>query len=161
MATKIPIVINIDVWNFPCGLILKMNILFINIESTCEFIYNFVAICSTTQYPFVFPPKRKQPPLDILKSSVNKWRNQYKKASFICLYRYGALERSSGFMRTCHTMIIIVQTTSGDTYSLKGKFGSPNKKLADITRDWMMIYSHKKELWWLAYKYDIFLSHRT
>ena len=47
--------------------------------------------------------------------------NQDKKVAFIRVDEDGALPRSSEFMRTCHKMNIIVQTTGGDASSLNGK----------------------------------------
>ena len=64
-------------------------------------------------------------------------------------------------MSTCHSMNIIVQTTGGDASSLNGKSESPNKTLANITRDILLNSSHKKELWFFAYQYAIWLSRRN
>ena len=71
-------------------------------------------------------------------------RNQDKKVAFIRVDEDGALARSSEFMKTCHKMNIIVQTTGGDASSLNGKSESSNKTLANITRDILLNSSHKK-----------------
>ena len=118
-------------------------------------------ICSATSHPFGFPSRSKRPPLDILKFLVTTLRNQDKKVSFIRVDEDGALDRSSEFMRTYHSMNIIVEITGGDVSSLNGKSESPNKTLANITRALLMNSSHKKELWCFAYKYAIWLSRRT
>ena len=80
------------------------------------------------------PIQKKRPPLDILKFIVTTLRNQDKKVSFIKFYSDGALARSSEFMKTCHNMNIIVQTTCGDSSSINGKSKIPNKTLANIMR---------------------------
>ena len=58
-------------------------------------------------------------------------------------------------------MNIIVQTTSGDAYSLNGKIESPNNTLANITRYLLLKQSHKIELWCFPYHYAIWTPHRT
>ena len=72
---------------------------------------DFVAICSATSHPFGFPCIRKRLPPDILKFLVIALRNQNRKFSFIRVDKYGALEISPEFMKTCHNMNTIVQTT--------------------------------------------------
>ena len=73
----------------------------------------------------------------------------------------GALARSSEFMRTRHNMNIIVQTTGGYASSINGKSEIPNKILANITRYILMKSSQKKEFWYFAYQYAIWISLRT
>ena len=80
-----------------------------------------MAICSDDSYPFVFPPKSKRPPLDILKYIVTKLSNKEKEFAFMLVYEDGALERSSEFMNKFHIINIIVQTTDGDVFYLNGK----------------------------------------
>ena len=58
-------------------------------------------------------------------------------------------------------MNIIVQTVGGYASSLNGKIESPNKTLANIMRDFLLNSSHKKELWFFSYQYDIWISRRT
>ena len=128
-----------------------MDFAFFNVESIRGFTSTFVAICSATSYPFGFPSRSKRSPLDILKLVVTTSRNQDKKFALIRVDEDGALARSSEFMRTCHNMNIIVQTTGGDASSLNGKNESPNKTLANITKAHFSNSSHKKELWCLAY----------
>ena len=118
-----------------------------NVESICGFTSNFVAICSATSHPFGFISRRKIPPLDVLKFLVTTLRNQDEKVSFIQVDENGALLISSEFMKTCHNIYIMVQTTGGDASSLNGKIEIPNKKLDNTTRDLLMNSSHKKELW--------------
>ena len=87
--------------------------------------------------------------------------NQDNKAAFIRVDEDGALARLSHFMKTCHNMNIIVQTTGGDASSLNGKSESTNKTLANITRALLLNSSHKKELWCFAYQYAIWLSRQN
>ena len=103
-----------------------------------------LAMCYATSYPFGCPSRRKQLPLEVIKILVTKFRNQDRKLAFIQVYEYGALERSSRFMRTCHKMNIIVQTTSRDASSINGKNEIPNKTLDNITRYLLMNSIHKK-----------------
>ena len=105
-----------------------------------------MAICSATSYPFGFPFRSKSPPLDILKFLVTTLRNQDKKVSFIRVDEDGALEKYSEFMKTCHNMNIIVQTTGGYASSLNGKSESPNRALAKTTRALLMKSSHKEKI---------------
>ena len=49
-------------------------------------------------------------------------------------------------MKTRHYMNIIVQNTGGYAYSLNGKSESPNKTLANITRDLILNSTHNIEL---------------
>ena len=123
--------------------------------------FTLVAICSDTSYPFGFKSRSKLPPLDILKFLVTTLINHDNKVAFIRVDEYGALAVSSEFMRTCHNMNIIVHTTGGDASSLNGKSKSPNKTLANITRALLLKSSHKKELWFFAYQYAIWISRRT
>ena len=113
---------------------LHMDFAFFNVEIILVFTSNFVAICSAISYPFRFKPRSKRPPFDILKFLVTTLRNQDKNFSLIRFDEYGALARSSEFMKTCHNMNIIVKTTGGDEYYLNGKTKSTNKTLYNITR---------------------------
>ena len=140
---------------------LQMDFAFFNVESIRGFTSTFVAICSATSYPFGFPSRSKRPPLDILKFLVTTLRNQDKKVAFIRVDEDGALARSSEFMRTCHNMNIIVQTTGGDASSLNGKSESPNKTLANIIRSIILNSSLKKEIWCFAYQYSMWISRQT
>ena len=139
---------------------LQMDFMFFNVESIRGFTSTFVAICSATSYPFGFPSRSKIPPLDILKFLFTSLRNQDKTVAFIRVDEYRALARSSEFMKTCHNMSIIFQTTGGDTSFINGKRKIPNKTLANITRDLLMNSSHKKELLCFPYQYVIRLSRR-
>ena len=98
-----------------------MDFSFFNVESIGGFNSTFVDICSTTSHPFGFPSIIKCPPLDILKFLVNKLRNKDKKVAFILFDEYGALSRSSEFIKTCHNMNILVQTTGEYAYELNSK----------------------------------------
>ena len=109
-----------------------MDFAVFNVEVIPEFTSTFVAICSATSYLFGFPSRSKRPPLDILKFLVSTFINQDKEVAFIRLDEYGALARSSEFIRTCPNMNIIVHTTGGDASSLNGKSESHNKTLANI-----------------------------
>ena len=100
---------------------LQIDFAFFNVESIRGFTSTFLAICSATSYPFGFPSRSKRPPLDILKFIVATLRNQDKKVAFVIDDEDGALARSSEFMKTCHNMNIIVQTTGGDASSINGK----------------------------------------
>ena len=160
-ATKITRCPTTDVSKFSPGFMLQIYFAFSNLESTRGFTSTFVAILYATSHPFGFSSRSKRPPLDILKFLVTKLRNQDKKVAFIRVDEYGALARSSEFMRTCHNMNIIVQTTGGDASSLHGKSESPNRTLANITRALLLNSIHKKELWCFAYQYAIWLSRRT
>ena len=85
--------------------------------------------------PFGLPSRNKRPPLDILNFLVTTFINQDKKFALIRVDEYGALSRYLEFMRTCHNMNTIVQTTGGDASSINSKSESPNKTFANITRD--------------------------
>ena len=94
-----------------------------------------MAICYATYYPFGFLSRIKRTPLEILKIIVTTLRNQDNKFAFFWVDEDGVLARYSEFMKTCHNINIIVQTTGIDASSINGKIESPNKKLANITRD--------------------------
>ena len=103
-----------------------------------------MTICYATSQPSGFPSRNKRPPLDNLKFLVTTLRNHDKKVVFIRVYEDGALARSSEFMKSCHTMNIIVQTTGLYASSLNGKIECPNKTLANITRALLLNLIHKK-----------------
>ena len=128
-----------------------MGFTFFNVEIIRGFNSTFVAICSATSYPFVFPYRSKHPTLDILEFLVNTLSHQDKKVAFIWVDEDVALERYSEFKNTCHSMNITVQTTGGDVYSLNGEIESPNKTLENIIRALLLNPSHNKELWLFAY----------
>ena len=92
---------------------------------------------------------------------VATFRNQDKKVAFIRVDEYGALERYSEFVRTCHNINIIVQTIGGDESSLNCNRKITNKTLYNIIRVLLTNSSHKKKLWCLPYQYDILISRRT
>ena len=97
--------------------------------------------------PFVFPYRSKRLPLDILIFLVTTLINKYNKVSFIKIDEYGALERSSEFMKTCHNTNIIVQSPGEDASYLIGKNKIPNKTLDNIKRALLLNSIHKKEPW--------------
>ena len=116
-----------------------------------------MGICAANSYPFVFPSRRKCPPLDILKFLATTLRNQDNTFVFIRVDEDGAPEISSKKAKKCHNMNIIVQTIGGDVSSINGKSESPNKTIDNITRDILLKSSHKKELWCFAYQYAIWI----
>ena len=75
-ANKITRVTSINVSKFPPGFMLQMDFDFFNVESIHGFTSDFVDLCSATSYPFVFPPRIKDTPLNILKFLVTTLRNQ-------------------------------------------------------------------------------------
>ena len=120
-----------------------------------------MTIWSANSYPFGFPSRSKRPLLDILKFLVTTLRNNDKKVAFIRVDEDRELARTSEPIKTCHNMNIIVQTTGGDTSSLNGKSESHNKALSNIKIAIVLNSSHKKESWYLAYQYAIWLSRQT
>ena len=140
---------------------LQMDFAFFNVKSIRGFTSTFVVICSATSYPFGFPSRSKRLPLDILKFLVTAFINQDKKVAFVRVNEDVALARSCKFMKTCHNMNIIVQTTRGDASSLSGKSEIPNKTLDNIKIALLLNSSYKKELWFFSYQYAICLSRRT
>ena len=124
---------------------IQIYISFFNVEIIRGFTSTSVVICSATSYPFGFSSRSKRLYFDILKRLVSVLRNQDKKFAFIRVYEYGALARSSEFLKTCHNMNIIVQTTGVYVSSLDGKIESPSKTLATTTRVLLLNSSHKKE----------------
>ena len=123
---------------------LQMYFAFFNVVSIRGFISTFIAICSTTSYPFGFPSRTKLPHLDILKFLVTTLSNHDNKLAFIKIDEDGALARSSEFTKTCHNMSIIVKTIGGDSSPLNGKSEVPNKTLANLTRALLLNSSHNK-----------------
>ena len=140
---------------------LQMDFALSNVEIICVFTSIFVAICSTTSYPFGFTSIIKRSSLEILKFLGATLRNQDNKVTFIRADVDVSLARSSEFMKTCHNMNIIVQTIDGDAFSINGKSEIQNKTFANITRGLILDSSHKKELCFFAYQYYIWLSHPT
>ena len=128
----------------PPGFMLKTYFEFFNVESIFVFTSTFVDICSTTSYPFVFPSRSTCPPLDILKFIFTILRNQDNKVAFIRVEKDVTLAISFEFMKTCHNMNTILQTTGVYTLSLNGKIRSPNKTLSNIIGDLLLKSSHKK-----------------
>ena len=82
-ATEITRGSNIYVSKSPPGFIIQKDFASLNAESICGFTPKFVAICSSTSYPFWFPCIIKHPPIDILDILVNTLRNKDKKFPFI------------------------------------------------------------------------------
>ena len=120
-ATKISRGPTTDASKFGPGFMLQMDFAFFNVDCIRGFTSTFVAICSSTSHPFVFPYSSKLPPLDILKFLVTTLKNQDNKVVFVRVDEDVALAISLEFMRTCHNMNIIVQTTGGDASYLNGK----------------------------------------
>ena len=143
-AAKIPRGPTTDVSNFSPGFMLQIYFSFFNVEIIRGFTSNFVAICFANSHPFGFPSRSKRPPLGTLQFLLTTLRNHDKKVSLIRVDKDRALARSSEFMKTFHNMNIIVQTTGGDASSLNGKSESPNKTLANITRNILLNSIHKK-----------------
>ena len=83
-------------------------------------------------------------PLDILKFIITTLKNQDKKVALIRVEKYGAMERSSEFVKTRHNINTIIKNTDGDASSLNGKIEIPNKKLANIKISLLLNSSHKK-----------------
>ena len=79
-----------------------------------------MAICSATSYYFSFILISKRPPLEIQELLDNTLNNQDKKVAFIQLDEDLALARYSEFMKKCHNMNLIGQTTGRDASSING-----------------------------------------
>ena len=133
-VTKVPTGPTFDVLKFIPRFMLKMDFSFFNIEIICGFTSTFVAMCSSTSHLFGFTPRIKRTLIDILNFIFSTLSNQDKKLPFIKDDKDGSLERSSEFMKTCHNMNIILQTTYGDKSSPNGKVKIPNKTISNITR---------------------------
>ena len=86
-----------------------MDFEFFNVESIGGFTSTYLDLCYAISYPFGFMTRIKHPPLYIIKFLVATLINQDKKFSFIRVDVYGALVRSSIFLKTCHNMNIIVK----------------------------------------------------
>ena len=121
-----------------------MDFEFLNVESICGFTSTFVAIYSSTPHIFGFSSRRKRPPIDIINFLVTTLGNKYKKVEFIPVDKCGSLERSYEFIKTCHNMNTIVQTTGEDASSLNGKSEIPNKTIDNTTRALLLKPRHKK-----------------
>ena len=147
--------------NFPLGSCFIWILYFSMLKNICGFTSAFMDICSTTSQPFGFTYRSKRPTLDILKFLFTTLSNQDNKFVFIRVDEDGSLARSSWFMKTCHTMNIIVQTKDGYESSLNSKSESPNKILDNIKISLLLYSSHKKEPWCFAYQYAIWISRRT
>ena len=119
--TKIPIVPTTDVSKFAHRFMFQMYFAFFNVEIIRGFTSTFVAIYSATSLPFGFPSRRKRPPLEILKFILTLLINRDNKVAFIWVHEDGSLSRSSDFIKTCHHMNIIFQTTDGNSSYLNGK----------------------------------------
>ena len=157
-ATEIAIGPTTDVLKFAPGFMLHIDVVFYNVESIFVFTSNFVAICSATSYPFGFTSISKRTPIDTLKRFVATLGNQDIKFSFIRVDEDGALGRSYEFMKTCHNMDIIVQTTGKDASSLNGKIRTLNNTLDNITRDLLMNSSPMKEIFSTVSQTNLLLS---
>ena len=104
---------------------LQMDFSFFNVEIIRGFTTTFFTIYSNTSHPFIFPPRSKSPPLDILKCIAATLRNQDEKVALIWVNEDGALEMYSELMKKFHNMNIIVQTKVGDASSLNFKIENP------------------------------------
>ena len=140
---------------------LQMYLVFLNVESIRGFTSTFVDICSAASYPFRFLYKIKWRTIGIIKFLVTTLMDQDIKVSFVLFDEYGALAIYSEFMRMCHNMKIIVQTTVEDASSLNGKSERTNKTLANTTRAILLKSHHKKELLCLDYQHYICLYRLT
>ena len=138
-----------------------MDFAFFNAGIIRGFTSTFVAIYSATSYPFGFPSRSKRIPLDILKILVSTLKNQDKKVAFIRVDEDGELVRCSEFIKTCHNMNIMVQNIGGNASFLNDKNAIHNKTLANIMRDLLLNSSHKKEPWFFAYQYVIWMSRQN
>ena len=110
-----------DVSIFSPGFMLKMNFSFFHDESILGFTSIFVFVCSATPYPFVFPYRSKLPPPGVLKFLVTTLRNQGKKIALIRVDENVAIAISSEFVKACHNMNIVVQTTGVYASYINGK----------------------------------------
>ena len=136
-----------DVSKFAPGFMLQTYFAFLNVEIIRGFTYNLEAIFSATSHPFGFPPRSKNPHLEIPIFLVTTLMNQFKKVELIRVDEDGTLKISYELMKTCHNMNTIVQTTGGYESSLNGKNEIPNKTLANIKRDLLLKSSNKKHIW--------------
>ena len=123
---------------------LQMYFLFSNFESIRGFNSTLLDVCSANSYPFGFPSRNKLPPLEILEFLVATLINQDKKVAFIIVDEYGALERSSESMKTCHNMNIIVHTTGEYASSINGNSEIPNNTLTNNMRALILNSGHNK-----------------
>ena len=60
-------------------------------------------------------------------------------------FQLGSLAKYPKFLKTCHNMNTIVQTTGGYESSLNGNSETPNKALDNTTEALLMNSSHKKK----------------
>ena len=89
-AIKISIGTTINVSKISPGFMLQIYFACFDVGSIRGLTSTFVAICSSTSYPFVFPSRIKPLSIDTLKLLVTTLRNQDKKVAFIRVDEYGA-----------------------------------------------------------------------
>ena len=119
-ATKITRANNIDAFKFSHGFMLQIGFSFSMMKAFVDLYLHLWLYVLPIHTPLDFHPE-KLAPFGTIPLLVNTLNNQDKKSSLIWRGKFVALEISSEFIRACHNMKIIVQTSGGGAYSLNEK----------------------------------------
>ncbi len=99
-------------------------------------------ICASTCYPFGFPCKNRNPPLETIRWFINTLRVQGHQPAFIRVDEDGALAQSAEFCSLIIELSLVLQTTSGGNSLNNGKVERPHATTANMIRSSLSTMNH-------------------
>jgi hypothetical protein len=151
---------------------LHVDFSFFSVTSIRGFTSSLDIRCGSTSFPFAFPSKGKNPPLDVIRFTINTLRSQGFQVNFIRVDEDRALALSSEFCELILELGCVLETTSGGNSTNNGVVERGNRVNGNMIRTALttlksLIPSNQlpndfkvEELWCFALQHSVFVQRR-
>jgi hypothetical protein len=151
---------------------LHVDFSFFSVTSIRGFTSSLDIRCGSTSFPFAFPSKGKNPPLDVLRFTINTLRSQGFQINFIRVDEDRSLALSSEFCELILELRCVLETTSGGNSTNNGVVERGNRVNGNMIRTALttlksLIPSDQlpndfkiEELWCFALQHSVFVQRR-
>jgi hypothetical protein len=145
---------------------------FFSVTSIRGFTSSLDIRCGSTSFPFAFPSKGKNPPLDVLRYTINTLRTQGFQVNFVRVDEDRGLARSAEFCELILELNCILETTAGGNSTNNGMVERGNRVNANMIRsalttlkslippDELPTSMKIEELWCFALRHSVFVQRR-
>ena len=102
---------------------------------------------ATTSHLFGYPTSSKRPPLQLIKTLIQFYRQNGYKRSIFRVGECGELSRSADFMQLCIYHEVIFETTGGYASLINGKLEHPHQTINNMVCIQLLSCVYSDEPW--------------
>jgi hypothetical protein len=151
---------------------LHIDFSFFTVKSIRGFTSSLDVRCASTSYPFSFPTKNKNAPLEAVRYLITTLRSQGFQVNFIRVDEDRALANSSEFCQLIVDLHCVLETTAGGHSENNGKVERGNRTNANMVRSALttlkcILVSRKvsisidlTKLWCFALQHSVYIQRR-